>query len=154
MAVSFICRGVPGKKRPNCCKSLKNLNIMLYPVHLSWAGFELTSWVVILTDCSGSCKSNYGTSTTTSIPNIAWICPDVLYEAVMVTRSGGLQETIFYHGSPWCIVCFSHRLMSYSLMYCIVYIYSVYLRWLLYLFSYNWRKQVMMKKPSGLLDEI
>ena len=30
-----------------------------------WAGFKLTSLVVIGTDCTGSCKSNYHTITTT-----------------------------------------------------------------------------------------
>ena len=32
---------------------------MLYRVHLSWAGFELTTLVVIGTDCTGRCISNY-----------------------------------------------------------------------------------------------
>ena len=39
---------------------------MLYQVHLTWAGFELTKLVVIGTDCIGSCKSNYNTITTTT----------------------------------------------------------------------------------------
>ena len=34
-----------------------NYHIMLYRVHLAWAGFELTTLVVIGTDCTGSCKS-------------------------------------------------------------------------------------------------
>jgi hypothetical protein len=37
---------------------------MLYRVHLSWAGFELTTLVVIGTDCIGSYKPNYHTITT------------------------------------------------------------------------------------------
>jgi hypothetical protein len=32
---------------------------MLYRVHLAWAGFELTTLVVVGTDSIGSCKSNY-----------------------------------------------------------------------------------------------
>ena len=38
-------------------------HIMLYQVQLAWgwAGFELTTLVVIGTDCIGSCKSNYHT---------------------------------------------------------------------------------------------
>ena len=32
---------------------------MLYRVHLAWAGFELTTLVVIGTDCIGSYKSSY-----------------------------------------------------------------------------------------------
>ena len=33
--------------------------VMLYLVHLAWAGFELTTSLVIGTDCKDSCKSNY-----------------------------------------------------------------------------------------------
>jgi uncharacterized membrane protein len=36
----------------------KFYHIMLYRVHLAWAGFELTTLVVIYTDCIGSCKSS------------------------------------------------------------------------------------------------
>ena len=44
----------------------KPYHIMLYWVHLAWAGFEHTSLVVIGTDCIGSCKSNYHTIKTTT----------------------------------------------------------------------------------------
>jgi len=37
----------------------KPYHIMLYRVHLTWAGFKLTTLVVIGTDCKGSYKSNY-----------------------------------------------------------------------------------------------
>ena len=43
-------------------------HIMLYWVHLTMNGFELTTLVVIGTDCTGSCKSNYHTITTTTAP--------------------------------------------------------------------------------------
>ena len=52
------------RKPPTCSKSLANL--MLYRVHLAWAGFELVALVVICTDCIGGCKSNYHTITTTT----------------------------------------------------------------------------------------
>ena len=57
MAVSFI----DGRNRrtwtkpPTCRKSLTNFyRIMLYRVHLAWAGYELTNVVVICTNCIGS----------------------------------------------------------------------------------------------------
>jgi len=43
--------------------NFKNSDIM-YLVHLTWAGFELTMLVIICTDCIGSCISNYHTITT------------------------------------------------------------------------------------------
>ena len=39
----------------------KLYHIMLYRVQHAWAGFELTTLVVIGTDCIGSCKPNYHT---------------------------------------------------------------------------------------------
>ena len=46
----------------------KLYHIMLYRVRLAWTGFELTTLLVIGTDCIGSCKSNHNMITTT--PNI------------------------------------------------------------------------------------
>jgi hypothetical protein len=42
----------------------KLYHIRLYLVRLAWAGFKLTTLVVIGTDCIGSCKSNYHIITT------------------------------------------------------------------------------------------
>ena len=47
----------------------KLYHIMLYLVHLAWAGFELTTLVVIGTDCIGSYKSKYHTIMTTTHTN-------------------------------------------------------------------------------------
>jgi hypothetical protein len=43
-------------------------HLMLYRVHLACLGFELTSLMVVGTDCKGSWKSNYHTITTTTAP--------------------------------------------------------------------------------------
>ena len=50
----------------------KLYHIMLYQVHLVWTGFQLTTFVVIGTDCIGSYKSNYNTITTTMNPIFKW----------------------------------------------------------------------------------
>ena len=64
MAVSFIGGG--NRRKPlTCHKSLTNFYyIMLYRVHLAIVGWELTTLVVLGTDCIGSCKSNYHMITT------------------------------------------------------------------------------------------
>jgi hypothetical protein len=46
----------------------KLYHIMLYRTYLAWAGFELTTLVVVGTDCIGSSKSNYHTITATTDP--------------------------------------------------------------------------------------
>jgi hypothetical protein len=50
----------------------KLYHIMLYWVHLAWAGFELTTLVVMGTECTNSCKSNYHTITNTTAPPPIW----------------------------------------------------------------------------------
>jgi hypothetical protein len=42
--------------------------LVLYRIHLAWVGFELTTLVVIDTNCIGGHKSNYHTITTTRAP--------------------------------------------------------------------------------------
>jgi hypothetical protein len=48
-------------------------HIMMHRVHLVWAGFELTTIVVINTDCIGSYKSNYHAITTTTASYVSSI---------------------------------------------------------------------------------
>ena len=56
---------------PTCRKSLTNYITECCIEYTSpCAGFELTTPVVIGTDCTGSCKSNHHAITTTTAPNI------------------------------------------------------------------------------------
>jgi len=51
------------RRKPPTCGKL--YHILLYWIHLVWAGFDLTTLVVIGTDCIGSNKSNNHMITTT-----------------------------------------------------------------------------------------
>ena len=64
MVVSYIGGRNQGtrRKQPTC-------HIMLYQAHLTMKRFEFTTFLVIGTDCTGSCKSNYHTITTTIVPD-------------------------------------------------------------------------------------
>ena len=73
--VSFIVGGHRSTRRkpPTCRKSLTNFFIYYYIKYtLPWSGFELTTLMVIGSDCMGSCKSNYHTITITATPVIKW----------------------------------------------------------------------------------
>jgi hypothetical protein len=48
----------------------KLYRIMLYRVHLALVRFKLTTLVVIATDCTGSCKSNYHMITTAPLSDL------------------------------------------------------------------------------------
>ena len=76
--------------------------IMLYQLHLAWAGFELTTLVLIATDYTGSCKSNSHMITITTAPttkiwvNLAVIMTSqklILYEY----NTNLFQNEIFLH---------------------------------------------------------
>jgi hypothetical protein len=74
VAVNFIGRGngVPGENHRPITSHWQTFHIMLYTS--PWLRFELTTSVVIDTDCIGSCKSNYHTITVTTAPQSKWIC--------------------------------------------------------------------------------
>jgi hypothetical protein len=65
MAVSFIGEeNLSTMRKSPTCQTDKLNHIMLYRVHIAWAGFELTTSVVIGTGCI----ANYHTITTTTAP--------------------------------------------------------------------------------------
>jgi len=69
----------------------KLYHIMLYRVHLAWAGFELTTLVVICTDCIGSYKSNYHTITTAPLSKYTNV---FLYTILYIT-------IIYFYSKCW-----------------------------------------------------
>ena len=71
----FYCWRKPEypEKTPNLQQVTDKLyHIKLYWVHLTWTGFKLTTVVVLGTECTGSCKPNYHTITTTTAPYFIW----------------------------------------------------------------------------------
>jgi hypothetical protein len=77
VAVSFIGRGNRStrKKPPACHKLLTNFITECGIEYTSpWAGLELTTLVVLGTNCIGSCKFNYHTITTTTLVFIRNCC--------------------------------------------------------------------------------
>ena len=67
MAARFIGGG-NRRKPPTCRKSLANFITCYIEYTSPWTGFELTTLMMIGTDCTCSCKSNYHTITTTTTP--------------------------------------------------------------------------------------
>jgi hypothetical protein len=51
----------------------KLYHILLYRVHIAWSGFDLTTLVVISTDCIGSYKSNYHAMTTAPLHYLVFL---------------------------------------------------------------------------------
>ena len=85
----------------------KLYHIILYTS--PWSRFELTTSVVIGTDCIGSCKSNYHTIATTTAPVSFW--KSVLFHLYSHTFS-----SIFTQGAPMCLRYDLYRVW-YSMFY-------------------------------------
>jgi hypothetical protein len=84
-------------------------HIMLYWVHIAWAGFEHPTLVMIGADCIDSYKSNYHTITTTTVPwsqrNLAWLGNKIGYIKT---------KNVSYHDKSWgnFIPCFSTAVLE------------------------------------------
>ena len=65
----------------------KLYHIILYWVHLAWAGFKFTTSVVIGTNCTGSCKSNYHTIMTMTAPCQLFVRKRLKCENLMDARA-------------------------------------------------------------------
>ena len=64
-----LCRGGQfywWRKPPTCLSQTQTLSHKTIEYTSPWTGFELTNLEVIGTDCTGSCKSNYRTITSTT----------------------------------------------------------------------------------------
>jgi hypothetical protein len=72
VAVSFIGVGkLNTQRKPQTCRKLLTNFITWCCIEFTspWAGFQLTTLVVIVTDCTGIWKSNYHTMTTSTAPS-------------------------------------------------------------------------------------
>ena len=94
MAVSFICGGYwsTWSKPLTCCKSLTNFITYCCIKYTSpWTRIELTTLLVIGIGCTGSCKSNYHTITTTMAPDSCEV-----YSIFYSVFSNGIGITKWY----------------------------------------------------------
>jgi hypothetical protein len=123
-----ICRSLTGKLRsyfwkwrvryPEKTTDLSQVtdklyHIMLHRVHFAWAGFKLSTWVVIGTDCISSYKSNYHTITATMAPN-------KIFNYWLIFISANWYSVIFRIfiwciTIAWCHVCFCKWIIHFNI---------------------------------------
>ena len=78
--------------------------------HPAWAGFELTTLVMIGTDCTASCKSNYHAITTTTAPSTWLILQCILIHIILsVVWQWGSYFQLYHNQNKWR---FGEMLMS------------------------------------------
>ena len=107
-AVRFIGGGNRGtrRKQPTCRKSLINFITQSCIEYTSaWTGFELTTLVVIGTDCIGSCKSNYHTIKTSTTPNKHMEIFDEIWDIIQgQTESVAITLSSKSSGRNWSVI--------------------------------------------------
>ena len=135
----FICGGNRStwRKPPTCRKSLTNLITYCIEYTCPWTMIELTTLVLIGTDCIGRCKSNYHTITTTTAPCsnliLVYIYIDISFEYKILCNLYTVcyiweQRRIIPRGKSWdqldwfifatslclfqAIACISNNIMS------------------------------------------
>jgi hypothetical protein len=87
-------------RKPDKNADLSQVTAKLYCIEYTspWMGFDLTTSVVIATDCTGSCKSNYHAITTTTAPCIyLWVNTYIIIP----------QTPSSVHAKPcpfWCMI--------------------------------------------------
>ena len=96
------------------------------------AEFELTTLLVIETDCTGSCKSNYHTITTTTVPAVSssnYYFNNIWYCSIAEPPSPRQQSLwirpwfyfkVYMHGSKMWLQCAGHRIIKISRSSCVL----------------------------------
>jgi len=141
VTVSFIGEGNRStqRKQPTCRKSLTNFITYCGGEYISpWAGFELTTLVVIDTDCICSCKSSYHTTRTTTMT-----APTMSKQHTFTILGKNREYVYFYdimfllwfvlsnvYFSVQCFVDHSLSFFPFSLGHCIVCLSSIDGFWL------------------------
>jgi len=81
---------------------------MLYWIHLAMSGIQITTLVVIGTDCTGSCKSNYHTiMTMTARQLVIYYCL-----TVYVMKNNYILYTLKYKIQDYDLVFFTTSLLT------------------------------------------
>ena len=122
-------------------------HIMLYRVHLAWAGFELPTLVMIGTDCIDSCKSNYHKITTTRLHKLFDIPIDVTCAPLF---ADSVQRSILNAEAGKGKISYS----SYSML-CSVITDTVIGSWTdIYIHVYYWHRCVLRTKLYDKRDDL